>query len=219
MTYYKNVLPITQAACQSCHVAGGIGPFPLSSYADAQAHHAQMAGAAQARTMPPWMPSPNCQSFQGARTLTQTQIDTLYSWSKDNTPEGNPDDYRCFVLDPKLTADSDLIAYDFVPGMWAEVHHVLVDSGSLSEMQSKDQAGQGLGYTCYGGPTITSPQLVAAWVPGSGATFFPAGTGIPLKAGAGLVMQIHYNTPNGAGRIARSCGCSFRRRGWRGRRF
>ncbi|HNN96951.1 MAG TPA: hypothetical protein PKI03_31995 [Pseudomonadota bacterium] len=230
MTYYKDVLPITQSACQSCHTTGGIGPFPLLTYADAQAHHAQMSGSVQSRSMPPWMPSQNCQSFKGARTLTQDQIDTIFSWSKDNAPEGNPadapapppnntptltgattdldiggdytpvttDDYRCFVMDPKLAADTDLVAYDFVPGVRAEVHHVLVYSGSLAEMQGKDQAGPGVGYTCYGGPAITSPQLVAAWVPGSGATIFPTGTGIPLKAGAGLVMQIHYNTLNGA---------------------
>ncbi len=230
MTYYKDVLPITQSACQSCHTTGGIGPFPLLTYADAQAHHAQMSGSVQSRSMPPWMPSQTCQSFKGARTLTQDQIDTIFSWSKDNAPEGNPadapapppnntptltgatsdldiggdytpvttDDYRCFVMDPKLTADTDLVAYDFVPGVRAEVHHVLVYSGSLAEMQGKDQAGPGVGYTCYGGPAITSPQLVAAWVPGSGATIFPTGTGIPLKAGAGLVMQIHYNTLNGA---------------------
>ncbi len=80
MTYYKNVMAITQSACQGCHVAGGIGPFPLSSYADALAHHAQMSASVQARTMPPWMPSQNCQSFQGARTLTQDQIDALVAF-------------------------------------------------------------------------------------------------------------------------------------------
>lgn len=228
MTYYKDVLPITQTACQGCHVQGGIGPFPLSTYTDAQKNHAGMSAAVQARRMPPWMPADNCQKFKDARSLTQDQIDTLYSWSQDSAPEGNPadappppsgtgpmltgtvtdldiggdytpvttDDYRCFVLDPKLAADTDLVAYDFVPGVRAEVHHVLVYAGSLSELQAKDQAGPGVGYTCYGGPNITSPQLVAAWVPGSSATIYPTGTGIPIKAGAGLVMQIHYNTIN-----------------------
>lgn len=228
MTYYKDVLPITQAACQSCHTQGGIGPFPLSSYADAQQNHAQMVAATQARRMPPWMPAGNCQTFADARVLTQDQIDTLYSWSKDSAPEGNPadapppptdtgpaltgpyteldiggdytpvttDDYRCFVLDPKLTADSDLIGHEFIAGVRAEVHHVLVYAGSMAELQTKDQASAGPGYSCYGGPGITTPQLVAAWVPGSSATLYPSGTGIPIKAGAGLVMQIHYNTLN-----------------------
>lgn len=228
MTYYKDVLAITQTACQGCHVQGGVGPFPLSSYAEAQKNHVQMAAATQARRMPPWMPSDDCQSFKDARALSQDQIDTLYSWSKDNAPEGDPadappppmgtgqtlvgpyseldiggeytpvttDDYRCFVLDPKLTADSDLTGHEFIAGVRAEVHHVLVYSGSLAELQAKDQAGAGLGYTCYGGPGIASPQLVAAWVPGSSATLYPSGTGIPIKAGAGLVMQIHYNTLN-----------------------
>lgn len=229
MTYYKDVLPITQSQCQGCHASGGIGPFPLTTYDEAKAMNVQMSAAVQARRMPPWMPSDNCQSFKQSRKLTQDQVDTIYSWSDDGAPAGNvadapppptpvgtlpwvdrdldaggsytpvtTDDYHCFVMDPAVTVDSDLIGYDFVPGVRSEVHHVLVYAGSLSEMQTKDNAAAGIGYPCFGGPNINSPQLVAAWVPGSPATLFPTDTGIPIKPGSGLVMQIHYNTQNGA---------------------
>ncbi len=33
VTFHKEVEPILQRSCQSCHVAGGIAPFPLLSYA------------------------------------------------------------------------------------------------------------------------------------------------------------------------------------------
>lgn len=114
------------------------------------------------------------------------------------------DDYHCFVLDPMLGSDQTLIGYDFVPGVRSQVHHVLVYAGSLSEAKSKDAATPEAGYTCYGGPELTDPQLVAAWVPGSSATEFPATTGVPIKAGSGLVMQIHYNLANGAPQADRS---------------
>src|SRR5579871_6101426 len=47
MTWYKDVLPIAQDHCQGCHISGGIGPFPLVTYSDAQAVYAAMSSAVQ----------------------------------------------------------------------------------------------------------------------------------------------------------------------------
>lgn len=113
------------------------------------------------------------------------------------TPTQSPvDDYRCLVMDPKLTQAADLIGYDFVAEQRQQVHHVLVYSAAMADAVAADGKEQGLGYTCFGGPGTKSPQLVAAWVPGTSATVFPAGTGIPIAAGSALVVQIHYNTSN-----------------------
>lgn len=242
ITWYKDVLPITQVHCMGCHTPGGIAPFSLATYDDAKNVAKAMSTAVQARVMPPWTPSPNCREFRDSRALTQDQVDTIYSWADDNAPAGNAadappppppvtglaavdrnlsigspyspqagvtDDYHCFVLDPTLATDQTLIGYDFVPGVRSQVHHVLVYAGSLSEAQAKDQATPEPGYTCYGGPGLAAPQLVAAWVPGSSATLFPADTGIPLKAGSGLVMQIHYNLLNGSAADASSLKLQF----------
>ena len=40
--------------------------------------------------------------------------------------------------------------------------------------------------------------MIAAWAPGTGATSFPAGTGLPLRARGQLIMQIHYNMASGS---------------------
>src|SRR5688572_18875944 len=55
LTWYQDVLPIVQNRCQGCHAEGGIAPFALLTYAEAQRRHAGMAFAAQTRQMPPWM--------------------------------------------------------------------------------------------------------------------------------------------------------------------
>ena len=39
------------------------------------------------------------------------------------------------------------------------------------------------GWGCGGGPGVAVDSLVAAWVPGTAATYFPSGTGIPIGAG------------------------------------
>lgn len=115
------------------------------------------------------------------------------------TPTASPiDDYHCFVADPKLTQDRDLVAYEFMPDQRAEVHHVLIYAAQASAVQAADDAAPGLGWPCGGGPGVKVDGLVAAWVPGSPATYYPSGTGVPIAAGRVLAIQIHYNTVNGA---------------------
>lgn len=88
VTYYKDVEPMLKQHCQSCHVAGGIAPFSLSSYAEAKPTAALLAGATRSKIMPPWMPAPGCGDISGARVLTDTEIATFAAWSAQGAPEG-----------------------------------------------------------------------------------------------------------------------------------
>jgi hypothetical protein len=91
--WYKDVLPITQVRCANCHQAGGIGPFPLQTYAQAKPMAAAMKVAVVAKRMPPWMPDTSCGGpFVDDRSLTQAQIDTISKWVDEGAAEGNPAD-------------------------------------------------------------------------------------------------------------------------------
>ena len=128
---------------------------------------------------------------------TLPRVDATLDPGVDYTPTSTPtDDYRCLIVDPGLTQDRDVIGYDIVPGVRSQVHHVILYVATKTSAQSKDSGEAGPGWTCFGGPGTSSPRMLGGWVPGSGATLFPAGTGIRLKAGEVLVMQIHYNTLN-----------------------
>ena len=41
-------------------------------------------------------------------------------------PSGGTDDYRCFLLDPRIAGDTFVTGFDIVPGQPAEVHHVIL---------------------------------------------------------------------------------------------
>ena len=41
-------------------------------------------------------------------------------------PNKGTDDYRCFLLDPKVTEDSIIRAIEFIPQQRAMVHHAIV---------------------------------------------------------------------------------------------
>lgn len=109
------------------------------------------------------------------------------------------DDYRCFALDPALAADRDLVGIDVLPGVARQVHHVLLFTASPADVATADAAEPGLGWTCFGGPGTRSEGTIGGWAPGGQPLRYPAGTGITLRAGQALVMQVHYNLSHGAG--------------------
>lgn len=89
-TYHADIAPLIAAKCGSCHTEGGIAPFALSNYAQVSAMKGAIDASVRAKTMPPWSPSADCNDFQGDRSLTDAQIDTISSWVAAGAPEGDP---------------------------------------------------------------------------------------------------------------------------------
>jgi len=88
-TYYRDVLPILQQHCQSCHRAGEIGPMQLMSYAQTRPFARAIADSAAKREMPPWFADPAIGHFANDPSLTQQEIDTLVSWANAQAPAGD----------------------------------------------------------------------------------------------------------------------------------
>ncbi len=118
-----------------------------------------------------------------------------------SAPNGGTDDYRCFLLDPKIKEDSILRSIEFIPQKKDYVHHAImfrVSEANIPEAIEKDKSG--IGWPCFGGSGlggmfssfVTSP-WISAWAPGRGKDLSPEGYGIPFKKGERLVLQIHYN--------------------------
>src|SRR5438093_12156176 len=54
VTFTKDVLPILQKNCQSCHRPGQIAPMSLVTYKDARPWAKAIKAAVTMRKMPPW---------------------------------------------------------------------------------------------------------------------------------------------------------------------
>jgi hypothetical protein len=106
---------------------------------------------------------------------------------------GTSDQFRCFVLDPKLAATEYVNGTFFVPGNPTIVHHALVftDPDGASKALVTDQATQS--YDCFGGPNVSNTALLAAWAPGGVPVDYPPDSGATLAPGTLLVMQVHYH--------------------------
>lgn len=126
---------------------------------------------------------------------TLARVDLSLNAGQAFTPSSTQaDDYHCFVLNPNLTADRYVTGHHVKPDERSLVHHVLIYAGSAADAIAHDNAEAGVGYTCFGGPDIGDERVIGTWVPGDSATQYPTNTGLLLKAGEVLVMQIHYNT-------------------------
>ncbi len=114
------------------------------------------------------------------------------------------DDYRCFLLDPRLDRDAFLTGIDVLPGSPEVVHHVIlfrVPPSSVAAAEARDAAEDGPGWTCFGdsgvggtaGSSLDDAPWIGAWAPGGGESVLARDVGIPMQRGSRVVMQVHYN--------------------------
>jgi hypothetical protein len=112
------------------------------------------------------------------------------------------DDYRCFLLDPKITRDSFVTGFNVRPGNPHVVHHVIlfrVPPDLVGDAESKDAETPGEGWTCFGTSglsndgSIDDAPWLGAWAPGGSERLYGKGLGEKLEAGSRIIMQVHYN--------------------------
>ena len=131
-------------------------------------------------------------------------------------PSGGTDEYRCFLVDPKLTTSAYLTGSQFLPQNTAIVHHAIffrVGPGQAAQARAVDAADPGEGWTCFGDAGIGGDAgWVAHWAPGANETLLSAGVGYPMPPGSLLVMQVHYNLLASGGKPAGTDRSSIRLR-------
>ena len=92
VTFNKDVLPVLQKNCQTCHRPGEIGPMPLLTYEGTRPWAKSIRAAVLSRKMPPWFADPRYGHFANDRSLSQSDINTLAAWADAGAPEGNSKD-------------------------------------------------------------------------------------------------------------------------------
>lgn len=117
-----------------------------------------------------------------------------------STMDGD-DDYRCFLVDPKLGQDTYVTGYEFLPGNLKINHHMILflipaeAKAKADELAARDPID---GWTCFGESGIDEAYPTAiSWTPGEVPIRYTEGTGIRLPKGTLFVLQMHYNLSAG----------------------
>ena len=119
VTFSKDVAPIFQKSCQSCHHPGTSAPMPLMSYQDARPWARSIKERVVRRDMPPWHldKTVGIRKYKNDISLSDEAIATIAKWVDLGAPQGNPADLPqprtftseevWFIGTPDLTATTD----------------------------------------------------------------------------------------------------------------
>lgn len=92
LTYCRDIAPIIQAHCATCHRVGEAAPFPLRSYQDVSKRAKQIVAVTKSRFMPPWQPVADFGHFRGVRRLSSKEIALIAEWAAGGKHFGDKDD-------------------------------------------------------------------------------------------------------------------------------
>ena len=88
VSFHKDVEPILQKNCQTCHRPGQVAPMSFMTYEAARPYARAMKAAVLSRKMPPWSADPHYGPYLNDRSLSQGDMDTIADWVDAGAPEG-----------------------------------------------------------------------------------------------------------------------------------
>ena len=91
-TFTKDIAPILQRSCQSCHRQGEIAPMALTTYQEVRPWARSIKTRVVARDMPPFHVDRTIgiQSFKDDPSLSDAEIQLVARWVDAGAPQGNP---------------------------------------------------------------------------------------------------------------------------------
>jgi hypothetical protein len=91
-SFYKDVLPLFQQHCQTCHRPGEAAPMALTDYSSARPWAKAIEQAVLTRKMPPWFADPAFGKFSNDARLSDSAVQTISAWVEAGAPEGDAKD-------------------------------------------------------------------------------------------------------------------------------
>jgi hypothetical protein len=132
--FTKDVAPIFQAKCQTCHHQGTSAPMSLVTFDEVRPWVRSIRQRVANRDMPPWHldKTVGIKHYKNDRSLNDDEIATITKWADGGAPQGNPTDMpapRTFAPDTewyigepdlKVTTPKDFVMYANGPDWWID---------------------------------------------------------------------------------------------------
>ncbi|MBK7861177.1 MAG: monooxygenase [Archangiaceae bacterium] len=108
VSWSRDIGPLVQAKCAGCHVNGGIGPFPLTTFAEFMNVAETARLAIIQRRMPPWPASKSCAEYAPDGSLSDEQVSMIDRWLDDGALEGSAADFKALETPQNALSRVDL---------------------------------------------------------------------------------------------------------------
>src|SRR5262249_41074218 len=92
LTFHKDIEPILQSRCQTCHRPGEAAPMPLLTFEQTRPWAKAIRSAVLTGKMPPWHAAPHYGKFINDLSMTQAEREKLIAWIDGGAIKGDPAD-------------------------------------------------------------------------------------------------------------------------------
>src|SRR4029077_14283322 len=89
VTFNRDVLPLLQKNCQTCHRPGEVAPMSFLNYKDTRPWAKAMKAAVVSRKLPTWFADAQFGHFLNDHSLKQNEIETIAKWADGGAVEGD----------------------------------------------------------------------------------------------------------------------------------
>jgi hypothetical protein len=220
-TFSKDIAPILQRSCQSCHRQGEIAPMPLTTYQEVRPWARSIKNRVVTRDMPPFHVDRTIgiQKFKDDPSLTDAEIAMIARWVDAGAPPGNPADMpqpRTFAAtgewqigEPDLVikfppypvpaAGPDLFGELFADIPIDEDRYIQAIQTRSATQESHKVVHHALSYSVNTPEgeqaAMEEGQFLVEYASGKNAEAYPDGSGVLLKKGqrARLSYHLHSN--------------------------
>jgi hypothetical protein len=216
VTFAKDVAPIFQRSCQTCHRPGAIAPMSLMTYQDARPWARAIRQKVVNREMPPWHVDRNVgiTKFKDDPSLTDAEIATITRWVDSGAPLGNATDLpkprefsdldRWYIGKPDIIVTMDK-PYILSPVGPDNIVDVLIDPGFKEDMyimavESKPADARSFKVLHHFTTNLVEdPQedpvglFLNEYALGKNGDVFPPNSGRFIKAGTKINFNLHLN--------------------------
>jgi mono/diheme cytochrome c family protein len=216
VTFTKDVAPILQRSCQTCHRPGAVAPMSLLTYEDVRPWARAIKTKVTNREMPPWHIDRNIgiTKFKNDPSLTDQEIATIAKWVDAGAPRGNPADMpppRKFEeLDQWFIGKPDLVITSNKPYVLPaagpdNIVDILVDPGFTEDMyvmaiESKPADAASFKVTHHFTTNLVEDPdedpvglFLNEYALGKNGDVFPPNSGRLIKAGTKINFNLHLN--------------------------
>jgi hypothetical protein len=215
VTFAKDIAPIFQEKCQTCHHQGTSAPMSLVTYEEARPWAKSIQQRVSNRDMPPWHldKTVGIKQYKNDRSLSDGEISTIVRWVDAGAPQGNAadmpaprtfqSDAEWFIGEPdlKVTTPNDFVMYDKGPDWWidqfAEV--TLDEDRWIKAMEIKPNNPKIVHHVVVYAIEPDAPEgtpetgvMLHEYAVGKYGDIFGDSTGRLLKKGTRLRYDMHY---------------------------
>jgi hypothetical protein len=217
VTFSKDIAPIFQKSCQSCHHPGTAAPMSLVTYEDARPWAKAIKARTALREMPPWHldKTVGIREYKNDISLSHEEIATIARWVDAGAPQGNLADMppaltfrsedEWMIGKPDLIVTTkDFTMYPAGPDWWIDqfVEIPITEDRWIKAVEQKPSnrsiVHHSVAFTMEpdeaAGPRDGAPEggWLNEYAVGKFGNIFTENTGKLLKAGTRIRLDMHF---------------------------